>query len=290
MATLINEFGQAYINGKPIGSKLNLRYGEFVRNELAAIKNQNSQTFWKEYLDKASITKVNWKLSEEKSESSMYSSVFTLDTEQVNLIHNISRELKIGVDSIFLLSYLKTLAYFTGQSDIIVGIAANNRLEKEDGDKMFGLFINIIPFRFNLNNYSDDLNRIIEIFKNKIKLQQHKNMSYDYIKHFFSCELYNFVFDFVHLHILNERVPEIESIDGYERTHIPFTLTVAQKGDEVFALGVSAHDDFINKEILNSFILYFNRCLLDTINLIQWNMSQNTCPKIEHQQSADKLI
>lgn len=284
MATLINEFGQAYINDQPIGPKLSLRYGEFVRNELAAVENQNSQNFWQKYLYKASAVNVNWKFDKEKSENSLYSSVFALDTEQVKLIHDISRELKIGVDSVFLLSYLKTLSYFTDKSDVVVGIAANNRLEKEDGDKMFGLFINIMPFRFNLRSYSNDFDCILALFKNKIKLQQHKNMPYDYIKSFFNHELYNFVFDFVHLHVLNERVPEIESINGYERTHIPFTLTVAQKGEEAFTLGVSAHDDFISIERLNDFILHFKRYLLETINLIQDNMSQEKHFKAGHLQ------
>lgn len=274
MATLINEFGQAYLNDQPIGPKLSLRYGEFVRNELAAVENQNSQNFWQKYLYKAGTSHINWKFDKEKSENSLYSSVFALDTEQVRLIHNISKELKVGVDIIFLLSYLKTVSYFTGHSDVIVGIAANNRLEKEDGDKMFGLFINIIPFRFNLSKYSNEFERILGIFKNKISLQQHKNMPYDHIKSFFGHELYNFVFDFVHLHILNERVPGIESINGYERTHIPFTLTVAQKGEEAFAFGVSAHDDFISKERLNGFIVHFKRYLLETINLIQESISQ----------------
>src|SRR6185437_9306037 len=112
--------------------------------------------------------------------------------------------------------YLKILAHFTKKSDIIVGIAANNRLEKEGGEKLFGLYVNIIPFRFNLNCESNNFEQVLEIFKNKIKLQKYKNLPYGYIKSLFKNEeLYEFVFDFVHLHLLNERVKDIESTEGY---------------------------------------------------------------------------
>ncbi|NDA91508.1 MAG: hypothetical protein EBY20_11570, partial [Alphaproteobacteria bacterium] len=40
VASLINEFVQCYINDQPIEPKLSIRYGEFVKNELAAIRNQ----------------------------------------------------------------------------------------------------------------------------------------------------------------------------------------------------------------------------------------------------------
>lgn len=275
MATLINEFGNAYINDKEIDPNLKLRYGEFIRNELAAISNQENISFWKTYLDQSNITKISTNVDKQITENSLHKSLFILSTEQVALIHNISKKANISVDSIFFLTYLKTLSYFSANTDVVVGITAHNRLEKEDGDKMFGLFINTIPFRFNFNNNNDNLNQLIEIFNLKIKLQKYKHLPYDYIKSLFNNELYNFVFDFVHLHILNERVPEIESTDGYERTHIPFTLTVAQKAEEAFAWGVSAHDDFVSKEFLDKFVSYYKECLVDTANLVNLDISQN---------------
>lgn len=274
MATLINEFGEAYINNIPIELELNLKYGEFVRNERAAIKNQANISFWKEYLDNYNVIKANWKSDNKKSESSSYQSFFSLDPQQVSLIHKISKELQISVDSIFLLTYLKTLSYFIGNSDIAVGIAANNRLEKENGDQLFGLFINIIPFRFNLKSFSNDFNCLLEVFNTKIKLQKYKSLPYDYIKSLYKQEFYEFVFDFVHLHLLSKRVSGIESTDGYERTHIPFTLTIVQKGTTTFMLSISAHDNFVDQEFLNHFISYYKKCLYKTSRFIQQEISQ----------------
>lgn len=273
MAILVNEFAAAYINNKPIQPRLKLSYGEFVRNEIAAVRNQDNVDFWKKYLDGSNVAKVNRKSDKEKSENNLYKSFFSLNSEQVTLIHKISKELKISVDSIFLLIYLKTLSYFMEIPDVTVGVVANNRLEKEGGDKLFGLFINIIPFRFNLKNSPNDLNGLIEVFNNKVKLQKYKNMPYEYIRSLYNTNLYEFVFDFVHLHILSERVDGIESVDGYERTHMPFILTVVQKSEDAFILGINAHDDFISRDFLSDFEQHYKKCLAETSEIIQTEMN-----------------
>ena len=154
IASLINEFIQAYLNDKAINPNVKLRYGEFIKNEKSAINNQNTIAFWKGYLNDINITKVNWKFDNERSKNSLYLSFFSLSAEQVKLVHNLTKSLKISVDTIFLLSYLKTLSFFTNSFDVTIGLIVNNRLEKEEGDKLFGLFLEIrrrnffrIPFR-----------------------------------------------------------------------------------------------------------------------------------------------
>lgn len=272
MATLVNEFSQAYMNDKPIETSLKVRYGEYVRNEILAIQNQENIAFWKRYLSDVRPLEVNWKSDDDKSENSLFSSFFPLSSEYVSSIHKISKELKIGVDSIFLLAYLKTLSDLTQISDITLGISTHNRIEKEDGDKLFGSFINIIPFRFDLKNYPYDFDQLLEVSNNKMTLQKYKTLPYDYIKSLHNKELYNFAFDFVHMHNISERAEGVNSTDGYERTHIPFTLTVVQKGEEAFILSISAHDDFISRSLLNNFTQSFKENLFKTIRSIQQEM------------------
>lgn len=148
VANLIREFIQSYINDKPIIQNIGLRYGEFIRNELHALKNQVNITFWKEYLTGLDITRASWKFDTAKAQDSLYTSSFTLSIAEARSIHKVAKGLKISVDTIFLLSYLKLLSYFINSSDITIGLVVNNRLEKEGGDQLFGLFLNTIPFRF----------------------------------------------------------------------------------------------------------------------------------------------
>ncbi len=266
MASFINEFGHAYINNKPVEEILELRYGEFIQNELAEIKNKQSIDFWRQYLDGLNLTKASWKFVKETSEDGLYNTYLSLSAEQVVLIHKISRELKMSVDNIFLLAYLNILSDFTNNSDVTVGLVVNNRLEKEGGDKLFGLFLNIIPFRFDCNHQEDVSKDLLDIFNNKLELQKYKQLPYGYIKSLLKHELYDFVFNFVNLHILNQQVEGIQSIDGYERTHIPFSLTVVQKGDYAFILHICAQDSYISKDLLDYFTSCYEKCLVAMIN------------------------
>jgi len=261
MASLINEFVQAYINNEKINLNVNLRYGEFVKNEISAISNQNTIKFWMGYLNDINITEANWKFSNERSQSSLYISSFNLDAEQVKLAHNLSKSLKISVDTIFLLSYLKTLSFFTNNSDVTIGLVVNNRLEKEGGDRLFGLFLNTIPFRFDLNYYNYDISQLSEVFNRKLKLKRYQDLPYGCIKSLLRKDLYKFSFNFVHFHILNDSINTLASSSGYERTSIPFSLNISQNGDVGLSVHVSVHDDYMDKGFLDYFMSYYKECL-----------------------------
>ncbi|NDE19034.1 MAG: hypothetical protein EB000_01115, partial [Alphaproteobacteria bacterium] len=265
VASLINEFVQCYINDQPIEPKLSIRYGEFVKNELAAIRNQTNIDFWKGYLNDLNITKVHWKFDTEISKNSLYSSSFSLSNEEVSLVHKIAKELRVSVDSIFLLAYLKTLSYFTDNSDITVGVVVNNRLEKEEGDKIFGLFLNTIPFRLKLNKKKNCLDELLEVFNAKVKLQHYKHLPYGYIRSLFKQDLYDFAFNFMHFHIINDSLSHLDYFTGYQRTNIPFILNVSQHKNTNFYLTINVHDDYISQDYLDYFVLYYQKCLMNVL-------------------------
>ena len=281
IASLVNEFVQAYINDKLDIHKPELCYGEFVKDELFAIKNQNNLVFWKEYLDGLNVVQSHWKFDIKKSSNSLYNISFDLSMEQVKVAHEIAREAKISIDSIFLLAYLETLAFFTNNSDITVGFVVNNRLEKDGGDRLFGPFLNTIPFRFNPSNYISDKNKLLAIFNTKLKLQKYKQLPYGYIKSSLGQELYDFAFNFVHFHILNESMNSIEFFSGHERTNIPFILNVVQHENSAFLLEICAHDDYIDKDFLDYFSLYYKECL---VSILQESNSKLSLTKEDYKQ------
>lgn len=263
MANLINEFGDAYLNNTPVLPPLNVKYGEYVRNQLEATRENENVAFWKAYLENAEANKMIWKKDCGVSEDSLFRSFFILESAAVQKIQDVSKNSGITVDIIFLLTYLKTISHFTGSDDITIGLSSNNRLEVEDGDKLFGSFINIIPFRAHLEEKGSEFEKLKDLFKNKIRLQRYKEFPYEFIKRMMDRELYEFVFDFVHMHILNDRAEGIESTFGYERTHLPFMLTVVQKGNESFILSITAHDDFISQAALDEFTNFYHALIND---------------------------
>jgi len=257
MASLMNEFIQSYVYEQIIFPNLNLRYGEFVKNELLAINNGENVEFWKRYLEDLNITRVRWKFNNIKSQNAIFDFSFHLTAEEVQKVHRLSKRNSVSLDSIFLLAYIKTLAYFTNNEDIVIGLVVNNRLEKESGDKILGLFLNTVPFRYKLNNKND----LLGIFNAKLELFKFKHLPYGYIKSLMKQDLYDFAFNFVHFHVLENSNSNIKYIGGYERTSIPFTLNVAQENNKGFYVDIVVHDDYIDKDYLKYFSMYYRECL-----------------------------
>ena len=261
VASLINEFISAYINNNIITPSPELSYGEFVSNELIAIKNQQNINFWKEYLTDFMVIRGDWKFDTKQSLNNLYLSEFTLNKQQSLRVHSLAKEFAISVDCIFLLCYLKTLAFFTGLDDITIGLVVNNRIEKEGGDKLLGLFLNTIPFRFEPNQNLHDAKILLSIFEQKLKLQNYKQLPYGYIKSLFKQDLFDFAFNFVHFHIMKTSLAHIEFKGGFERTNIPFIFNVMQRESSDFFVTIAVHDNYISKEFLEYFTLYCKECL-----------------------------
>jgi len=290
VASLMNEFVQAYLN-----NQFQLSYAEFIRNELKAIKDETIINFWREYLHDFVSMQNNWKFDAAKSESSLYTANFSVFEDQSKTLQAMARNLNISVDSIFLFAYFQTLAFFTGNRDLTIGLVVNNRLEKMGGDQLFGLFLNTVPFRLNLDKLNHQ-HPFTDVFENKVNLQNYKQLPYAYLKSQLKRDFYQCAFNFVHFHVLDSSSASITEFSGFERTNIPFVLNISQIGNMKFDVHIDAHDDYISKDYLNYFMEYYRICLINLMRdaesqlkltetdanvlLAKWNHGENTA--IEH--------
>ncbi|MEN9946429.1 MAG: hypothetical protein RLZZ293_815, partial [Pseudomonadota bacterium] len=253
VASLINSFAQLY--QQPLIEQLSYKlpyYGEFIANEIEAINNQEQIKFWQNYLDEIDINLVKWNFTNSKSDNGLYVANYELSQEETYLIHSIVKEHGVSADSIFLNAYLNTLSQFLNSQDVTIGLVVNNRLEVEHGDSLIGLFLNTIPFRFKVTNSA---NSYKDIFAEKIKLYEYKHIPYAIIKNLCGKDLYQFAFNFVNFHVLRDNEQIVESVNGFEKTNIPFTLNIVQEQD-TFILSAVGHDNIIDQEYLNYLLNY----------------------------------
>jgi hypothetical protein len=68
------------------------------------------------------------------------------------------------------------------------------------------------------------------------------------IGRFLGNNIYQFDFNFINFHILDDSLESLFSIGGYDRTNIPFSLNVTQYKDESFIISANAHDDYVDKK------------------------------------------
>ena len=252
VSSLINDFIQSYVNNYYIKYDCNLRYGEFVREELRIIKNKKFEDFWKKYLYDANCTKFYNSSSIIDYTESIQNFRFIFDRKISDRISAISLELGITPDNVFLFVYLKVLSCFTNSKDITIGLVENNRLEKIGGDKLFGLFLNTIPFRFKIE-CGKKVNQFVRVFNEKIKLQKYKNLPYSHLKSIFKEDLYYFAFNYVNYHILDNSEEFIQEYEGYERTDIPFILDIGKLNNGSYICNINSIDNHINSNFLKYF-------------------------------------
>lgn len=297
MASLINDFIQSYVHDRDI-PPIKICYGEFVKNELEAIKDKHQLDFWKKYLADADITNINYKfnsklnsaLNSAANVSELHTESFYLDQSQKAGLKALAERLEISIDLIFLFIYLKTLAIFSANSDVTVGLTVNNRLEKEGGDNLFGLFLNVIPFRFIIEDNKEYELQLKRLLKEKINLEGYKKIPYAHIKTLHKRELFYFGFNFVHFHVLKESIEEIDNIFAHEKTTIPFTLTVSKLEDRM-VVKANVHDTFMDKDFLVYWMEYYKKKLNEILGLFipiplnkldyhkilpDWNKTQST--------------
>lgn len=263
IASLINEFIQAYVWNNPINNNCNnLSYGEFVYNEQIALKNKKSIAFWDKYLCNVELVHVKWKFDyKEMQPKNMLVSSFNLTITEVQILEAIANKNSVSIDTIFLYAYLKVLSFFYNNEKVLIGLVTNNRLEKDNGTELFGLFLNTIPFKFCISNKNTINQEIKALFKKKIEISQYKNVPYGYLKSKFKKEFYEFAFNFVHYHVLKNSIKNITKIGGYEKTNIPFLLTIYQNLQGEFNIEFKVHSNFIDEDYLNYFASYFKQAL-----------------------------
>jgi len=262
MASLVNEFVAAYTRGTEIGNHKELHYGKFVAQEKLILKDEEAELFWKKYLTNYTITTAKWKDSSILSENGLFLSAFDLGKSQSHRLHQLAKSLLVSADSIFLYAYIHTLGRFLNKKDVTIGLVVNNRLEEEVGDKLFGLFLNTIPFRYTAGGIGkESCQEIINVFKHKLDLYKYKAYPYGKIKQLTGSEPFEFAFNFIHFHILKESTGVVEEGQSYGKTNIPFVLNVIHQGDAGFHVSLKVHDDRADSPFLDYFMRYYRRNL-----------------------------
>lgn len=255
--SLLNEFTKAYVLDIKLQPKVRLNYADFIKKEKSYISNKEQLKFWGNYLIDSNLPKINWKGENIETHDGLNYSRTKLDQNIIKNITKLSNELNVSIDSVFIYTYMVTISQFLNSKDITIGLVVNNRLEDDEGDRLFGLFINTIPFR--LNDISKNIHEgIMSVYNEKVKLYEYKNFPFPKIKELYANEVYQFAFNFTKFKIENSEIASYNS-DDFQRSNIPFMLNISQ--GEIFNLELVTHTDFCSQEYLDYFRIYLEHNL-----------------------------
>lgn len=129
-------------------------YRDFIELELAELASAESRDFWKTQLKDAPVMKLPREISPfaelPKERGSLLVPVEILP-EISNRLRELARINAVPIKNVLLAAHQFVMSFLSGNDDVLTTLTAVGRPETIDGDKVFGLHLNSMPFRQKLS-------------------------------------------------------------------------------------------------------------------------------------------
>jgi amino acid adenylation domain-containing protein len=142
----LNTYATLVKDGSYVPALLQTTYKDQIVGELAAVKNQASLNYWQEELDGY----TRFELPSTGLEHEVITDIFELGTDLREDLEALAARYNTSFKHLCFAAYVYTMNLLSFKSDVTLGITTNNRPLTADGDKLLGCFLNIIPFRAQL--------------------------------------------------------------------------------------------------------------------------------------------
>ncbi|HFG7806485.1 TPA: amino acid adenylation domain-containing protein [Salmonella enterica subsp. enterica serovar Java] len=208
-------------------------YRDFIVQEQAAIRDDAQRRYWQQTLADCTLLRLPHQAQDATPGAAprLKSLSFTLDDTVYQGMRQLMQQLGVPLKSVLLAAHVKVMSVFSGEPDILTGIPTNGRTEAEGGDWLYGLYLNILPFRQVLGAQSW-AEVIRQTFANECAAIPHRCYPLAEIQRHFGPQplLDEVLFNYMDFHIYDQMTPalglgvvdKLNVQDVHEGTH--FTL------------------------------------------------------------------
>jgi len=217
-ATLLTELLTEYAGEAPQAPRV--EYRAFIALERAAIASAADHAFWQAELAGAQATSVpRWPL--------------TASDERRHFVEvppglvEVAAQLGAGLKHVLLAAHLHVLSELAGRRDIVTGLQVNGRPESVDGDRVIGMFNNIVPLRSTVGGGTwADL--VEQAAGHEARLGPHRRFPLvEAQRRFGAADLFDTLFVFTHFHAyraLTEATGlQVYGLHAPDQTYLPLT-------------------------------------------------------------------
>jgi amino acid adenylation domain-containing protein len=220
--------GEPIPAGSPEGS-----YADFVALEMATSRSTDQCCFWAEVLADAPACLVppappSDPLSSPPAATQLVRrQSLAVAPEQTEALRRIAGELAVSLKSVLLAAHVRVLRQFTRHQTVLTGLETNGRPERPDGDRIVGVFNNIVPLRVTLppGSWRDLITLVSATERQVLPYRRYPFARLD--REHRLRDLFNTLFVYTHFHVYGElaAVPEVDIIDGVapDQTYMPLT-------------------------------------------------------------------
>jgi amino acid adenylation domain-containing protein len=203
-------------------------FRDFVRLEREALASEECRDYWKRQLSDCSIIKLpRLKDSEQGTEGPRIGQLSIAIPREVSAgLKELAALAKVSLKSILLAAHVKVMSLVGGQQDVLTGLTTNGRLEEMDGERVRGLFLNLVPFRLRPRGRSW-VELVQETFEAERELLPYRRYPLSALQREWGEQpLFEAAFNYVHFHVVDALIESGEiGVLGFKKAEkTNFTL------------------------------------------------------------------
>ncbi|HLX47123.1 MAG TPA: amino acid adenylation domain-containing protein [Streptosporangiaceae bacterium] len=219
-------------------------YAAFVALELEAAQSPAQQAFWAAELRGARACGLPHRTATSGSAGGpARRHVSRIDPGTATAIRRVARQIAVPLKSVLFAAHLRVVRLLSGQPDVTTGLELNGRPECTDGDRVVGVFNNIVPARVQMHGGSwADLIRAAFAAESRVLPYRRYPLGRLNQEHG-AARLFGTLFVFTHFHVYEQvaNLPGVRILESHapDQTYVPLTAHFnidAQTGGLALAL------------------------------------------------------
>ncbi|MPQ96903.1 amino acid adenylation domain-containing protein [Modestobacter sp. I12A-02628] len=156
-ATVLTELLSAHASGKQLAPPPQSDYRHFVALEEAAVSDPAHRDFWARELDDVPAVRLPPPSSGGTAGPTTRRVEIPMSQDTARAMGNLARRLHVSERTLLLSAHLRVVQALTGAPEALTGVEWSGRPEEPDGDRVVGVFNNILPLRVPLTGSWTDL-------------------------------------------------------------------------------------------------------------------------------------
>jgi amino acid adenylation domain-containing protein len=213
----------------PPPSPLSSSFRDFVSLEQAAVKSEESRSFWREKLAGSVVSTIPTLPGIDGASAAQQ-----LRAVEVSISHETSEGLKalaqstgVPLKTVLLAAHLRVMNLLSAQQDVLTGVISHGRPEDADGERVAGLFLNTLPFRQKLTG-GTWAELVEETFETELEMLPHRRYPLAQIQNEHGHSLLETFFNFINFHVYDRigssGLIEVSGTRNFSDTNFPFSV------------------------------------------------------------------
>ncbi len=250
--------------GEVVQPPLRALYRDFIALERDAIESPESRNYWDEKLAGAVATRWPERDPLSHAAGDMLSYETQFSPEFVDKLREFARSAVVSLKHVLLAAHLRVLSLLSGRSEVLTGLVSNGRPEKADGERVLGLFLNVVPLSLSLAG-GTWIDLVQSAQKAEEEMFPFRRYPLAELQHRHdNGSLLEITFNFSHFHAAEALRGfdnlEILGAEAYGRTNFPVGISFTlNPNSSQLLLRLESNEEKADEESLQAAVSYFSR-------------------------------